>query len=159
MKLRRAQVGDAAGITEIVNAVVRDTAVTFTAQLKDVVLFGDKIRAGQPFWVVVNEAGQVSGYATYAQFRSGDGYAHTMEHGLALAQEVQGRGLGRCLMQALESHARDNGVHVLVAGISGENPGSVTFHQKLGFEVVGHMPQVGCKFGRWMDLILMQKIL
>lgn len=158
MTLRRAVVADAEAITEIVNGVVRDTAVTFTAIPKDVAQFVTKIAEGQPFWVA-DEGGTILGYASYAQFRGGDGYVHTMEHSVALAPEAQGQGLGRHLMHALEAHARASGVHVLVAGISAENPGSVTFHQKLGFEVVGHMPQVGRKFGRWMDMILMQKML
>ena len=72
---------------------------------------------------------------------------------------AQGGGVGRALMTAIEAHARSNGVHSLWAGISAENPGGVGFHRALGFVHVARLPEVGFKFGRWMDLVLMQKIL
>ena len=62
-------------------------------------------------------------------------------------------------MQALEIRAMAAGIHVLVAGISGVNTRAIRFHEKLGFEQVGRLPETGCKQGQWLDLVLMQKIL
>ena len=62
-------------------------------------------------------------------------------------------------MQRLEEVARHEGVHSLIAGISGENPDGVAFHEAIGFQHVARLRQVGFKFGRWMDLVLMQKML
>ena len=76
-----------------------------------------------------------------------------------MAANARGRGVGRMLMQALEDHARASGMHSMIAGVSGENPGGVAFHDRLGYAQVAVLPQVGWKFGRWLDLILMQKLL
>jgi phosphinothricin acetyltransferase len=62
-------------------------------------------------------------------------------------------------MARLEEIARAQGIHVLIGGVSGENPGAIAFHEAIGFDRVGHLPQVGHKFGKWLDLVLLQKTL
>ena len=62
-------------------------------------------------------------------------------------------------MAALEDHAKAAGVHSLWAGVSAENSAGIAFHRSVGFAEVARLPEVGHKFGRWMDLVLMQKIL
>lgn len=149
---------DAAAIAAIWNAVIRDTLATFTTQEKDPQDIAAQISKGTPWWVaVVNNA--VQGHATYSQFRGGPGYARTMEHSIHLSKTAQGLGLGRALMTALESHARAAGVHVMVAGVSSENPAGQDFHAKMGYAPCGRVLQAGFKSGRYLDLILMQKIL
>ena len=64
--------------------------------------------------------------------------------------------MGRKLMEALITHAREAGMHVMVAGIEAENTGSIRLHEKLGFTQVGLLPEVGRKFGRWLDLAFLQ---
>ena len=70
-----------------------------------------------------------------------------------------GRGGGRLLMNALFAHAKDAGKHSMFAGCSAENSGAVAFHARMGFQEVATLPEVGFKFGRWIDLVLMQKLL
>ena len=160
--IRPARASDAAAVAAIWNPVIRDTAITFNPVPKAVseleALIDEKARAGHGFFVA-EAAGEVAGFASYGQFRAGAGYARAMEHTILLAPGARGRGLGRALMAALEAHARDGGAHVLMAGISGENPQGVAFHAWIGFREVARVPGVGWKFGRAMDLVLMQKLL
>lgn len=155
--IRPARPGDAQGIAKIWNPIIRDTTVTFTSVEIDPDVLAAEITA-QPY-IVAEIDGQIGGVVTYGAFRSGPGYARSKEHSIHVAPDARGRGVGRALLRACEDHARAAGVHTLIAGISGENPGGVAFHTALGYREVARLPQVGHKFGRWHDLILMQKIL
>ena len=142
--------------------MIRETLVTFTSVEKSVAAFdlfvAERAARGRAI-LVAAEGERVLGYASYDQFRGGDGYAHAMEHSIALCAAGRGRGIGRALMGAIEAHARQGGAHTMVAGISGSNPGAVPFHAALGYRHCGRLPEAGRKFGRWHDLILMQKVL
>jgi len=155
--IRPARPEDAPAIAGIWNRVIRDTAVTFTTIEKDpAVLAADP--ADQPFFVAAPKEG-VQGFVTYAPFRSGPGYAHTMEHSVHVAETARGRGLGKALMAVCEDHARAAAVRSMIAGVSGENADGIRFHEILGYAQIARLPQVGWKFGRWHDLVLMQKML
>lgn len=160
--IRDATPADAPAIAAIWNPVIRDTAITFNAAEKSDADIAAMIRTrhadGHGF-LLAEEGGQILGFATYAQFRGGVGYARTMEHTILLGPTAQGRGLGRALMTALENHARAGGAMSLFAGVSAENPAGRAFHAALGFAEVAILQRVGFKFGRTMDLVLMQKFL
>lgn len=160
--IRPATAADHPRILAIWNPIFRETLVTFASVEKTPETLAEYIdgrRArGREFFVAA-EGETVLGFASYDQFRGGDGYVHAMEHTVILAEDARGRGIGRALMQAVEDHARDRGAHTMVAGISGSNPGAVPFHSAIGYALCGRMPQSGRKFGRWHDLILMQKVL
>lgn len=162
MIIRDATGLDAAKIAAVWNPQIRDTAVTFNSLEKSEeeieALIGDRQAAGYAF-VVGEVEGGIVGFASYAQFRAGIGYAKTMEHTVILTPDARGRGVGRALVTAVEDHARSRGVHSMFAGISGENPGGIRFHAALGYVLVAVLPEVGFKFGRWMELHLMQKLL
>ncbi len=160
--IRDARAGDGAAIAVFWNPLIEGTAVTFNPATKSPdeidAMIAARQAAGHAF-LVAEAAGTVAGFASYAQFRAGAGYARTMEHTIILAPAARGRGLGRALILALCDHARAAGVHSLIAGVSGENPAGRAFHAAAGFAEIAVLPQVGHKFGRHMDLILMQKIL
>lgn len=159
MRVRPATPDDATAIAAIWNVEIRDGVSTFNAQEKTEPEIADQITFRGAAFQVAESAGQVIGFATYSQFRGGVGYAHTMEHTLYVAESARGKGAGRALITKLEEIARDNGVHSLLAGIGAENTAGVAFHIRAGFAEVARLPQVGRKFGRWMDLVLMQKFL
>lgn len=160
--IRDATPGDAPAIAAIWNPAIRDTAVTFNAaekSLSDIVaMITDRQTAGHAF-LVAEASGRIAGFATYAQFRGGVGYARTMEHTILLAPTAHGNGLGRTLLTAIEDHARTAGAISLFAGVSAENPAGRAFHARMGYAEVAILQRVGFKFGRTMDLVLMQKFL
>ena len=157
--IRPAHPDDAPAICAISNALIRDTLITFTTDLRSEVDTRHAIEAANGTFLVVEEDGRVVGFASFGPFRGGPGYAHTKEHSIQLTAEARGRGVGRRLMFQLEEIARAQNVHVLIAGISSANPAGIAFHRSLGFTETGRMPEVGRKSGQWLDLILMQKIL
>lgn len=159
--IRPARDTDAAAIAAVWNPIIRNTAVTFTSVEKTeadiVALLGARAKAGQPFLVAEAE-GVVLGFASFFEFRAGPGYARTREHSVNLAQQARGKGLGRALMHALEHEARAQGIHTLIGAVSAENTASVNFHENLGYAEAGRLRAVGWKFGRFHDLVLMQKL-
>ncbi|GAB5448248.1 GNAT family N-acetyltransferase [Gymnodinialimonas sp.] len=146
---------DVPAILALWNEVIAETTITFTSAPKTREAIAELV-ARQPVFLA-RDGAQTLGFATYAQFRGGDGYRLTQEHAIYLTERARGRGIGRALLVAVEDHAREAGNHSLIAGISGENAGGIAFHRAMGFETVGHLPQVGHKFGRYLDLVLMQK--
>ncbi|WP_147125607.1 GNAT family N-acetyltransferase [Shimia ponticola] len=154
MIVRLAGEADLTSVADIWNDVIRNTLQTFTTAEKTVA----GLRDIDPIYVTEVD-GAVVGFACYFPFRSGPGYARTIEHSIYLAPEAQGRGAGRALMHAIEDHARAEGHHVLISGMSAANPGGIAFHEKMGFEVMGRLSEVGYKNGQYIDLVLAQKIL
>ena len=162
LTIRPAQDGDAPGIAAIWTPVIRDTTAIFNTGARDAPFvranIADRRATGTEFFVA-EEAGRILGFATYGQFRSGNGYVHAYEHSVMIAPEANGRGVGRALMAAVEGHARGQGGHTMVAAISGENAAAQAFHAQLGYAEVGRLPESGRKFDRWLDLVLMMKTL
>lgn len=162
MTIRPACDDDLETVAAIWAPVIRDTTITFASDARPpsvlAALIADRRAQGREFFVA-EVAGQVAGFASYAQFRAGNGYLTSMEHTIILAPAAQGKGIGRALMAAVEDHARAGGAHTMVAVVSGENAAGVAFHAALGYRNHGTLPQVGAKFGRYLDAVFMVKIL
>jgi phosphinothricin acetyltransferase len=160
--IRPARTSDARALADLLNHWIESTAVTFNPVPKSqddiLAMIATKAVAGHAFLVAV-EGDQLLGQASYGQFRAGFGYKTCMEHSISLAPQAKGRGIGRALMTAIENHARAAGGHQMIAGVSGENPEGRAFHDRLGYRHIATIPEAGFKFGRFMDLVLMQKFL
>lgn len=106
--------------------------------------------------LVADRGGEILGYAAYGPFRDGAGYARTMEHSVYVDAGARRLGIGAMLLGALVEAARARGVHALIGGLSGDNEASLHLHQAFGFATVGRLPEVGVKFGRWLDLVFVE---
>ncbi len=118
--------------------------------------FAERRAKGFPV-LVAERDGQFLGYASYGPFRAGDGYDGTVENSVYVAEEAQGQGVARAIMEVLLARAVADGRHTMMAGIGLPNGPSVALHRKLGFVEAGFLKGIGRKFGRRLDLMLMQK--
>jgi phosphinothricin acetyltransferase len=162
MEVRDAGVDDLPEILDIFNeAIANSTAVWFDS-LDDLQgrrrWFEERQRHGFPILVAVEE-GSVLGYSTFAEFRPWHGYRHTVEHSLYVRADRRRTGIGRILLCALIERATASRAHAMVGAIEALNHASLALHAGLGFRRVARMPEVGCKFGRWLDLVFVQRLL
>lgn len=159
MELRAATAQDAAGIALIYNDAVANTTAIWNDVQVDIAnraaWIAERQAQGFPVLVAV-EGDAVLGYASYGPWRPHDGYRRTVEHSVYVSTQARGQGLGITLMEALIAAAKAQGLHVMVAGIDASNAVSIRLHERLGFAQTGLLPQVGMKFGRWLDLSFLQ---
>lgn len=144
------------------NAAIADTTAIWDEELVDLAEREAWLAGRRDAGMAVLTAeidGRVAGYASYGQYRPKSGYRLTVENSVYVADGFLRRGVATALMAELISRARTDGLHAMVAGIESTNSTSIALHEKFGFAVVGVMPQVGVKFGRWLDLTWMQLLL
>lgn len=162
MRIRAARPADLPALLEIYNDAVVHTTASWDllpwTPVEHAEWYAAKAEHGHPV-MVADEVGDVLGYAAYGPFRPKAGYAGTMEHSVYVRPAQQGRGVGRALLVAIIEAARADGVHALIGGLSADNEVSLALHRSLGFVEVGRLPEVGRKFDRWLDLVLVQLIL
>ncbi|WP_226687364.1 GNAT family N-acetyltransferase [Stutzerimonas stutzeri] len=160
VQIRDALDTDLAGILQIYNDAVQNSTAIWNDRIVDLdnrrAWLAERHEQNYPVLVAIDELGQVAGYASFGPWRPHDGFRHTVENSVYVSPDHRGSGIGRSLMQALIERARMLEKHVMIAFIESENRASIHMHQQLGFIHVGQMRQVGCKFGRWLDLTMMQ---
>lgn len=150
-------------ILEIFNeAILNSTALyDYKARTRQNMVgwFEAKRTGGFPVIGVEDSDGVLLGFGSYGSFRAWPAYKYTVEHSVYIHKDYRGKGLGRVVMQQIIDAAKRNNVHALMGGIDATNSGSIALHERLGFRHVGTLPEVGFKFGRWLDLAFYQLLL
>ena len=157
--IRDATEQDLPAIRDIYNDAVLNTTAIWNEQPVDLAnrLAWFTARQAQRYPILVAvENHEVTGYASFGDWRPFEGFGYSVEHSVYVRNDQRGKGLGPRLMQTLIERARAGGKHVMVAAIESGNQASLRLHERLGFSTTGQMPQVGIKFGRWLDLTFMQ---
>ena len=159
MIIRNAVHDDLPAILEIHNDAIRTTTAIWDeheVELDDRRAWFDARRsAGLPV-LVAELDDSVIGFASYGPWRAKTGYRFTVENSVYVHPDHRGRGAANALMPALIDRARAGEAHAIVAGIEASNAGSIALHEKFGFRRVALLPEVGFKFGRWLDLAYLQ---
>lgn len=153
---------DLPGILAIFNDVIANTTAVYREQPVTLeerqVWMKSRLLHGYPV-LVARDACSVLGFASFAEFRPWPCYRNTVEHTVHVRADARGRGIGRGLVEALLPRAQGLGMHVIIAGIDGDNAVSLRLHKRLGFQEVGRFREVGRKFDRWLDLVFLQRFL
>lgn len=153
--IRAAQEGDGETLAALYNHYVRHTYTTFEADAVSGQEMFSRVRAVQQIglpWLVLEEAGQLQGYACAVRWKGRAAYQNSVESTIYLAEGFSGRGLGTLLYGELLTQLRNRGMHCALGGIALPNAASVALHERMGFEKVAHLREVGRKFERWIDV-------
>ena len=158
--MRKATLGDLSAITEIYNQAILKTTATFDTEPKTL--------GEQKIWfeghgskypiLVAEEEAKVLGWASLSKWSDRCAYSDTAEISLYVSEKERGRGIGRELLEAIIKEGEKSGLHSIIARIAKGNDMSIHLHRSVGFEQIGIMKEVGRKFGRLLDVYLMQKI-
>jgi len=162
VQLRLAEFGDAEAIRAIYNLEVTQSTVTF-----DLV---PRTLAQQQAWleersgahaavVAIDEATGLIGFGSLSPYRSRPAYRTTVEDSVYVHRDHQGRGVGRAVLAELVDLATAHGFHSMMARVVGGHDASIALHRSVGFDVVGTEREVGRKFRKWLDVVLMQRLL
>jgi L-amino acid N-acyltransferase YncA len=163
MDIRHAEAADLAEIQSIYAHHVLTGTGTFEEVPPSVEEMTARFRHGTGrgwAWVVATDATGVLGFAYYSQFRERSAYRYAAENSVYVRQDVRGQGVGKLLVAQLIEDARAGGFRQMIAVIGdSENAGSIGVHSSLGFRIVGTLHAAGVKFGRWLDVVFMQRAL
>jgi L-amino acid N-acyltransferase YncA len=163
LEIRPAAAADLPFITEIYEHAVRYGTATFELIPPDLAemtrRFGVLMDGGFPYFVAALE-GRVIGYAYAGPYRPRPAYRFTVENSVYLQPAIHRRGIGLQLLQRLIAESEARGYRQMIAVIGDSaNAGSISVHTKTGFKMIGTHPNVGFKFGRWLDTVMMQRAL
>jgi L-amino acid N-acyltransferase YncA len=161
MDIRLARRADADALLAIYNAEVTGSTVTFDIEPRthaQQVAWIDRHQGAHPAVVAVDDDG-VAGFGSLSPFRDRAAYSTTVEDSVYVAADRRGRGVGRLLLEELVHLATRQGFHTVIGRTSGDNDPSIALHKACGFVLIGVEREVGRKFGRWIDVTVLQKML
>ena len=161
MQLRLATPDDAEAIRLIYNLEVTSSTATFDLvprSLEDQRAW-QAARSGAHAVLVATEGSDLCGFGSLSPWRDRPAYSTTVEDSVYIHQGHQGRGVGKAILTELVATATGHGFHACMARIVGGHDASIALHTSCGFEVVGTEREVGRKFGRWLDVVLMERLL
>ena len=161
MLLRPATVADAPATAAIYNEEVAHSTVTFDLVPRSVEEQADWLdaRSGALEVVVAERDGVVAGFASLSPYRDRPAYRTTVEDSVYVHRDHRGAGVGKALLAEIVDVAANRGFHSVMARVVGHHDTSINLHRAVGFELVGVEREVGRKFGRWLDVVVMQKLL
>ena len=163
LDIRHATAADLPAITEIYEHAVRYGTATFELIPPDLAemtrRFDALMEGGFPYFTAALE-GRVVGYAYAGAYRPRPAYRFTVENSVYLQPAIHRRGVGLQLLQRLIAECETRGYRQMIAVIGDSaNAGSIGVHTRCGFQMIGTHPDVGFKFGRWLDTVMMQRAL
>ena len=162
IKCRLAVIDDAEAIRTIYNREVTGSTVTFDLvprSLEDQQQWLDEHSGAFPAIVAVDETGAVCGFGSLSPYRPRPAYRTTVEDSVYVDPSYQGQGVGRAVLTELVNLAAGHGFHSIIGRIVGGHEASIGLHRACGFEQIGTEREVGRKFGKWLDVVVMQNLL
>jgi len=163
MHIRHATESDIADIQAIYAHHVLNGTGTFEEEPPSVEEMLERFRkviCQRCVWLVADDTTGVLGYGYYTPFRDRSAYRYTIEDSIYVREDVRGQGVGKALVAKLIELATAQGLTQMIAVIGdSENVGSIGVHASLGFHMIGTMKSAGVKFGRWLDVVSMQRAL
>lgn len=161
MELRLATLDDAEAIRAIYNVEVATSTATFdlVPRTLEQQRAWQTERSGARAVLVAVEGDEVAGFGSLSPWRDRPAYSTTVEDSVYVHRDHQGRGVGRALLDELVATATAHGFHACMARIVGGHDASIALHHACGFEIVGTEREVGRKLGRWLDVVLMERLL
>jgi phosphinothricin acetyltransferase len=162
MRIRRATVEDAEAIRAIYNTEVTGSTVTFDLvprTAEEQVAWLVQRSGAYAALVAEDDDRTVLGFGSLSPFRERPAYSTTVEDSVYVGRDRRGGGVGRALLEELVTTATAHGFHTVIARIVGGHDASIALHQRVGFDVVGTEREVGRKMGRWLDVVVMQRLL
>jgi len=160
LKIRKAKLKDLNEITKIYNEAILKTVATFDTEIKTLQeqkTWFENHGSKNPIFVAEYD-GFVVGWASLSQWSDRCAYSDTAEISLYVKEKYQGKGIGKKLMESILKEGEKVGLHAIIARITQGNKLSVHLHKKFGFKHIGVMKEVGQKFGKCLDVYLMEKI-
>jgi L-amino acid N-acyltransferase YncA len=160
--VRPATAADLPEILAIVNHAIQHTTAIYDEEPRtpemQLAWFEEKMTSGFPV-IVAEYQNKVVGFGAYGTFKPKTGYRYTVEHSVYVANHLTGKGIGKMLLGKLIELAKSQNLHVMIGVIDASNTGSIAFHKQFGFVENGVIKEAGFKFGKWLDISIMQLIL